>query len=33
MTIEGTDVLLKEIYDASLDDIADADAIVLGGST
>ena len=33
MTIEGTDVLLKEVYDASLDDIADADAIVLGGST
>jgi len=32
MTIEGTDVLLKEVYDASLDDIADADAIVLGGS-
>lgn len=33
MTIEGTDVLLKDAYDASVDDVADADAIVLGGST
>jgi flavodoxin short chain len=33
MTIEGVDVLLKDAYDASLDDVKDADAILLGGST
>ncbi len=33
MTIEGVEVLLKDAYDASLDDVKDADAILLGGST
>ena len=33
MTIEGVDVLLKDAYDASLEDVKDADAILLGGST
>ena len=33
MTIEGVDVLLKDVYDASPEDVKDADAIVLGGST
>lgn len=32
-TIDGVDVLLKEAYDASIEDVKDADAIVLGGST
>jgi flavodoxin I len=32
-TIDGVDVLLKDAYDASVDDVKDADAIVLGGST
>jgi flavodoxin I len=32
-TIEGVDVLLKDAYDAVSDDVLDADAIVLGGST
>ena len=33
MTIQGVDVLLKDAYDASPNDVADADAVVLGGST
>lgn len=33
MTIEGVEVLLKDAYDTSLDDVKDADAILLGGST
>ena len=32
-TIEGVDVLIKDAYDASMEDVKDADAIVLGGST
>ena len=32
-TINGVDVLLKDAYDASSEDVKDADAIVLGGST
>lgn len=32
-TINGIDVLLKDAYDASVEDVKDADAIVLGGST
>jgi flavodoxin I len=32
-TINGVDVLLKDAYDASVEDVKDADAIVLGGST
>ncbi len=33
MTIEGVDVLLKDAYDAKPEDVKDAQAIVLGGST
>jgi flavorubredoxin len=33
MTIEGVEVLLKDAYDALPNDVADADAVVLGGST
>ncbi len=33
MTIDGVEVLLKDAYDAKLEDLNDADAIVLGGST
>jgi flavodoxin short chain len=33
LTIEGVDVLLKDAYDAKLDDVKGADVIVLGGST
>jgi flavodoxin I len=33
MTIEGVDVLLKDAYDALPNDVAEADAVVLGGST
>jgi flavodoxin I len=32
-TIDGVEVLLKDAYDASMEDVKDADAIVLGGST
>ena len=32
-TINGTEVLLKDAYDAKADDVKDADAILLGGST
>lgn len=32
-TISGVDVMLKDAYDASSEDVKDADAIVLGGST
>lgn len=32
-TIEGVDVLLMDAYDASSEDVKDADAILLGGST
>jgi flavodoxin short chain len=32
-TINGVDVLLKDAYDAYAEDVKDADAIVLGGST
>jgi flavorubredoxin len=32
-TINGVDVLLKDAYDASIEDVKDADAILLGGST
>jgi len=33
MTIEGIDVVLKDAYDALPEDVKDAGAIVLGGST
>ena len=33
MTIEGVEVLLKDAYDAKPEDVTDAAAIVLGGST
>ncbi|MFZ2832896.1 MAG: flavodoxin domain-containing protein, partial [Methanothrix sp.] len=33
MSIEGTEVLLKDAFEASPNDIVDADAIALGGST
>jgi flavodoxin I len=33
MTIDGVEVLLKDAYDAKLEDLNNADAIVLGGST
>ena len=33
MTIEGVEVLLKEAYDALPNDVSDADAVILGGST
>lgn len=32
-TIEGVDVVLKDAYDAVLEDVKDADALILGGST
>ena len=32
-TIDGVEVLIKDAYDASVEDVKDADAIVLGGST
>lgn len=32
-TIDGVEILLKDAYDAKLEDIKDADAILLGGST
>ncbi len=32
-TIEGVSIVLKDAYDAKIEDIADADAILLGGST
>ena len=32
-TIEGVDIVLRDAYDATLDDILGADAILLGGST
>ncbi len=32
-TIAGVDIVLKDAYDAKLEDISDADAILLGGST
>jgi flavodoxin I len=32
-TIDGVDVLVKDAYDASMEDVKDSDAIVLGGST
>jgi flavodoxin I len=33
MTIEGVEVVLKEAYDALPEDVNDAGAIILGGST
>ena len=33
MTIEGVEVLLKDAYDTLPNDVADADAVILGGST
>jgi flavodoxin I len=33
MTIEGVNVLLKDAYDTKLEDVKDADALILGGST
>ena len=33
MTIGGVDVLLKDAYDTKPEDVKDADALVLGGST
>ena len=33
MTIEGVEVVLKDVYDALPEDVKDAGAIVLGGST
>jgi flavodoxin I len=32
-TIEGVDVVLKDAYDAIPEDVKDADALILGGST
>ena len=32
-SVEGVDVLLKNVFQAKPDDILDADAVVLGGST
>jgi flavodoxin I len=32
-TIEGVDIVLKDAYDAILEDVKDADALILGGST
>jgi len=32
-TIEGVDLVLKDVYDAAPEDVKDADAILLGGST
>ncbi len=32
-TIDGVDIVLRDVYDAKLEDISDADAILLGGST
>lgn len=32
-TIEGVDVVLKDAYDTVLEDLKDADALILGGST
>lgn len=32
-TISGVDVMIKDAYDASSEDVKDADAIILGGST
>ncbi|HOT06422.1 MAG: Type A flavoprotein FprA [Methanosaeta sp. PtaB.Bin039] len=32
-TVDGVEVLLKDAYDTSAEDIRDADAIMLGGST
>ena len=32
-TVDGVDLLLKDAYDAVPEDIRDADAIILGGST
>ncbi len=32
-TIEGVNVVLKDAYDATIEDVKDADAILLGGST
>ncbi len=32
-TIEGIEVVLKDAYDAKPEDVKDADAIILGGST
>ena len=33
MTIEGIEVLMKDVFDALPNDVLDADAVVLGGST
>jgi flavodoxin I len=33
MTIEGVNVLLKDAYDTKPEDVKDADALILGGST
>jgi len=33
MTIDGVNVLLKDAYDTKLEDVKDADALILGGST
>lgn len=32
-TVEGVEVVLKDAYDARSEDVMDADAIILGGST
>lgn len=32
-TIDGVEVVLKDVYDASIEDVKGADAILLGGST
>lgn len=32
-TVEGVEVVLKDAYDARAEDVMDADAIILGGST
>jgi len=32
-TIEGVDIVIKDAYDAAPEDVKDADAILLGGST
>jgi flavodoxin I len=33
MTIDGVNVLLKDAYDTKPEDVKDADALILGGST
>jgi flavodoxin short chain len=32
-TVEGVDIVLEDAYDVKIDDVKDADAFILGGST